>query len=710
MTYNVSINNTPFPLPSQSERNWAAQVNAFFVAISQSLLQKSGGSFSLGAEVDFGTQFGLATAYLKSKTTGSGAIPTGGWARLSRVDRISWRNIADTADVSLALNQTSGRLQAGVAFQFYADTSDVINLQPLAGEKNQGRIPSVGERVQIQSFAGVGLTVGATYWVTDVSGYTIKLYTTEGGPSYADVTSAGLGYLVILDDIMTSASTDVMKNKMAADFAYDAEVGTISGQSINTVSGKVIQRITSSDPILVQINQPTAGKVYVFINETSADITIQHNAGAATRAIYTPGGVDFLWRQYTAITFVYDSGLSAWVIIGGAAAKESSPVFINYFSDPGLEWNLSGVMPYGWAQYNDGSVAIPLDGTGGAANANVTFLVSSSSALRGPKSGILSKSSGNQQGTGYSYDFTISSVDKSIPCHVDFELLTSASYVAGDVVFYMYDVTNFTIITPTVTAVPKLDNGGRFVSSYTLSTGTQYRFILHIATTNASAWTMKIDTMVNTPTKNSRGLAGSVLGTSDAQVITNKDIDGGTAANNRRITIPKNTTANLAALARKQGTLVYDTDLNLLKFDNGSALLEVPTSSLSYATGTVNAAFSTTGGSITINASVRTITWVKIGRVVFIGGRLSVASVSSPTGALKITGLPYSGAEDCAIALAFIVSRPFDSLTQNLTGKVLNGEASITIEEFEDGDVSNAASTVTASSSFIIGGSYITAS
>lgn len=66
--------------------------------------------------------------------------------------------------------------------------------------------------------------------------------------------------------------------------------------------------------------------------------------------------------------------------------------------------------------------------------------------------------------------------------------------------------------------------------------------------------------------------AGTVVGTSDAQVITAKDIDGGTASNTSRITIPKETTSNLNALTRKQGTILYDTTANAVKYDDGSAL------------------------------------------------------------------------------------------------------------------------------------------
>lgn len=71
------------------------------------------------------------------------------------------------------------------------------------------------------------------------------------------------------------------------------------------------------------------------------------------------------------------------------------------------------------------------------------------------------------------------------------------------------------------------------------------------------------------------GINGSVVGTFDAQVLTNKDIDGGTAANNSRITIPKNTKTILDGLTRKEGTIVFDTVGKSLYFDNGTILKEV---------------------------------------------------------------------------------------------------------------------------------------
>lgn len=79
------------------------------------------------------------------------------------------------------------------------------------------------------------------------------------------------------------------------------------------------------------------------------------------------------------------------------------------------------------------------------------------------------------------------------------------------------------------------------------------------------------------PSKFKAGPLGSeveLANVSSAQVFTNKDIDGGTAANNRRITLPKDTLANLTALTRKAGTVVYATDTQKFYYDDGTTLVD----------------------------------------------------------------------------------------------------------------------------------------
>lgn len=79
----------------------------------------------------------------------------------------------------------------------------------------------------------------------------------------------------------------------------------------------------------------------------------------------------------------------------------------------------------------------------------------------------------------------------------------------------------------------------------------------------------------HTGASTAHGVSGTIVGTSDAQVLTNKDIDGGTASNTSRITIPKDTYSNLLALTRKEGTVVYATDTDKVYYDDGSTLRPV---------------------------------------------------------------------------------------------------------------------------------------
>jgi len=74
------------------------------------------------------------------------------------------------------------------------------------------------------------------------------------------------------------------------------------------------------------------------------------------------------------------------------------------------------------------------------------------------------------------------------------------------------------------------------------------------------------------------GTTGDVVGTSDSQVLTNKDIDGGTASNTSRVTIPKDTRANLDALTRKEATIVYATDEQQALVDDGTQLVPLGSS------------------------------------------------------------------------------------------------------------------------------------
>lgn len=68
---------------------------------------------------------------------------------------------------------------------------------------------------------------------------------------------------------------------------------------------------------------------------------------------------------------------------------------------------------------------------------------------------------------------------------------------------------------------------------------------------------------------------GNFVLTSAAQSITAKDIDGGTASDTSRLTVPKASKATLDALTRKEATVVFASDEDKLYVDDGTNLVAV---------------------------------------------------------------------------------------------------------------------------------------
>lgn len=180
---------------------------------------------------------------------------------------------------------------------------------------------------------------------------------------------------------------------------------------------------------------------------------------------------------------------------------------INYILNPDFETGLTT----GWGTYNDGAVAVPVDGTGGTVT-GLTTAANTSSPLRGVYDLKLSKDAANRQGEGWSYDIQIKDADRSRKLKWQFNLRCSANFVAGDIVLYAYDKDGSTLITPSVTALPKANATGAALDwqiSFDTTANDDFRIIFHIATTNATAYDIFIDNIVVGPDKIIMGAAVS---------------------------------------------------------------------------------------------------------------------------------------------------------------------------------------------------------
>lgn len=170
---------------------------------------------------------------------------------------------------------------------------------------------------------------------------------------------------------------------------------------------------------------------------------------------------------------------------------------INYITNPDAETNTTG-----WTAYADAAGTSPVDGTGGSPTAAISRVTSS--PLRGAAMFRLTKDAANRQGEGVASAFTIASADKAKMLNVSFEYAASANFAAGDssdIRVWVYDVTNSALIPVTPYTIQGATGSnwkfsGTFQSS---SSSVSYRLIIHIATTNASAWTFDFDNVVVGP-------------------------------------------------------------------------------------------------------------------------------------------------------------------------------------------------------------------
>lgn len=147
-----------------------------------------------------------------------------------------------------------------------------------------------------------------------------------------------------------------------------------------------------------------------------------------------------------------------------------------------------------WTTYADLAGAAPVDGTGGSPVS--TFTRSTISPLALDASFLWDKTAVNRQGEGFSYDFTIDSGLRGSQLAINHLLeVTSGTYVTGDMVCYIYDITNATLIQPSAYQVVSTGIAGPVqpMVFQAASNSTSYRLIFHTSAVSALAYSLKFD-------------------------------------------------------------------------------------------------------------------------------------------------------------------------------------------------------------------------
>lgn len=113
MSTNLVVNSVSFAYPNTGDESWGAAASGWAAAVTTGMLQKAGGAFTLTADTNFGTNFGLISLYFTSVSTNPAST---GVIRLADADSVSWRNHANSGDIALAKNTSNQLTWAGTAF------------------------------------------------------------------------------------------------------------------------------------------------------------------------------------------------------------------------------------------------------------------------------------------------------------------------------------------------------------------------------------------------------------------------------------------------------------------------------------------------------------------------------------------------------------------------------------------------------------------
>lgn len=153
----------------------------------------------------------------------------------------------------------------------------------------------------------------------------------------------------------------------------------------------------------------------------------------------------------------------------------------------------------GTSTLSGGGDTSPVDGTGGSPS-GVTITRNTLTPLVGTASGDLGKIASSKLGQGVSTDFVINAIDKNQILQLSFAYEGSSSMVLGsssDVQVFVYDIGNSVLIpvTPRRTITGPVSTPKTFVGTFPSSSSSNYRLILHIATSSASAWDLLLDSV-----------------------------------------------------------------------------------------------------------------------------------------------------------------------------------------------------------------------
>ena len=208
MSTAVTLNGVSYLIPDTGEGGWGVAVTNYLVALSSGVLQKAGGNFTLTANVDFGANFGLRTQFYTTRTAN---LASAGEFRMARADVINWRNQADGANLSLAVNSSDQLTFDGNPISSLAlgAANTVLKVNSGGTDTEYGLLTNAN--IAASATADIALnklvaTTASRALETDGSGYIVASATTAAELALLS------GVTALIDDPLTTRGDIIIRN------------------------------------------------------------------------------------------------------------------------------------------------------------------------------------------------------------------------------------------------------------------------------------------------------------------------------------------------------------------------------------------------------------------------------------------------------------------------------------------------------------------
>jgi hypothetical protein len=380
--------------------------------------------------------------------------------------------------------------QLGYLSTLSSDVQTQLDAKPDLAATTDNRLVRANGANDLQ---GSGITVSDVDAITGVTALTIDDITIDGNEVQADgisalrLSTASTLQTVVVDRPFEFQGTSAV-NQGTARFL---EASTNGSNYVQLLSPAAVT--ANRDVYLPDANTTLVGTdAAQVITAKDIDGGTASNTSRITIPKAAKATLDALTRKEATLVFASDEDklyvdngttLSA-VGSGGGGSGGKNYAQALYGGDSILGINT----------YADAAAATPVDGTGGSPSISAAAL-NIATPLRGTSSQRFSKGAVNEQGEGFSYDFTLDRADylSARRIFIQFNYRTSTNYANGDLRCFVYDKDGATLLNVlSLTgdgSILKADNGALYTATFSPTVSSDdYRLIFHVTSTNATAW------------------------------------------------------------------------------------------------------------------------------------------------------------------------------------------------------------------------------